>query len=120
MTLPLWCIKPSNDTAEEHRRREADVYALFHAALGQQLQGAPGARPTRNSLPPHRDRYPQRREPHAGVPGIESAWPGAAARSRARPLPCRIERDPMALGEPNAATTRASNRSRRSAAMDVL
>src|SRR5581483_11044822 len=48
--------------------------------------------PARHPASPRRSRHTQGREPHAGILGQESARAGAAARSRARPLPRRIER----------------------------
>src|SRR4029450_3832594 len=46
--------------------------------------------------------HPQRPAPPPRVPGQKSARPGAAPRSRARPLSRRIERDPLAPREPHA------------------
>src|SRR3984885_15889974 len=54
-----------------------NVSSLFHAALGQQLQGPPGAGSAQRTLSRDRDRYSARRESHAGFSGEESIRPGS-------------------------------------------
>ena len=97
-----------------------DVHALFDAAFRQQLQGAAGLGPARHSLSAGRDRHPQGREPHAGIPRQESERPGAAAGSRAGPLSRRIQRHPLVHRRRHAARARGPHRPRGGAAVDVL
>src|SRR5262249_2134616 len=82
------CAPPCHDIAlvmaqaiskSAHDRTDGDVYALFHAAVGQQLQGEARPRPARTALPARRGRHPQGREPHARVPGEEPERPGSIA-----------------------------------------
>ena len=67
-----------------------------------------------------RDRHPARRKPHAGFSGQESERTGAAAGSRRRTLPRRVQRHPLVCRRRHAAGAGIADRARRSAAMDVL
>src|SRR5262249_25599801 len=84
----------------------ADVYALFDAEIGQQLQGQACTCPAGRALSSRGGGHPQGREPHARVSGQKSERPSPASRSRTRPLRRRIECDPVASRQRNAAAPR--------------
>src|SRR5262245_22550891 len=110
----------AHTTQAEQGRQDGDVYALFDAAIRQQLQGEARACPARPAVSAGRDRHPQGREPYARVPGEESERPGAAARGGAGALCRGVECDPVAPRQPLGPASRGPLRPRRGAAMDVL
>ena len=97
-----------------------DVQALFDAALRQQLQGPPCAGVAQCAVSRDRGRHPARRKPHAGFSGEESERTGAAAGSRRRTLPRRVQRHPVVCRRRHAAGAGVAGRARRGAAVDVL
>ena len=109
---------PGQATSRPHE--DGDVYALFDAAIGQQLQGAAHAGAAWHSLSSGRDRHLAGREPHARVFGHESERPGAAVGNPARPFHRGVERHPVVRRRRHRACARGPHRSRRGAAMDVL
>src|ERR1700716_1674314 len=104
-----------------HRSNETqNVQALFDAALRQQLQGSPCAGAAQRALSRDRDRHSARREPHAGLSRQESERTGAALGSRGATLPRRIQRHPLVCRRRHPAGAGIADRTRRSAAVDVL
>src|ERR1051326_5356509 len=96
------------------------LHALFHAMVGQFLQGPVGAGAAGNPLPAGGARYPQGGDTYPGVSGQEPERARAAAGSRVRALSAGVQRDPLVHRRRHAARTGGPHRSRRGAAMDVL
>src|SRR5690242_21771192 len=67
------------DHALSARETSPDVYALFDAAVGKQLQGAARAGPAGDPISADRGGYSQGRQPYPGIFGEEPQRPGATS-----------------------------------------